>query len=108
MRGQPSRGGTIGLGQGVQPSDRFKRLMSVEDAVCGSPQPPLMTTPLPSAAWRRWTRCWWPFTRGTSTAPAGRAWRPLGSTVTGAPYPDYFRAPDLRASSLTDLALLFR
>lgn len=82
----------------------FERLLTVEDAGRWKPAPEAYTYALhkcgvdPEDAMLVAVHPW--DIDGASRAGLATAW----VNRTGGPYPEYFRAPDLRAASLTDLA----
>ena len=51
----------------------------------------------------RATCCWWPCTRGTSTAPTGAGLRTAWLNRTGGSYPGRFGAPEFGITALTEL-----
>lgn len=84
--------------------DHFERLLTVEDAGRWKPAPEAYAYAVqqcgvdPEDAMLVAVHPW--DTDGASRAGLATAWL----NRTGGPYPDYFRAPDLRAASLADLA----
>jgi len=98
-----STGVVAGLFERAGIADRFEWLMSVEDAGAWKPAAASYAYALAECgvdaldamlvAVHPWD------IDGASRAGLATAWLDR----TGAPYPDYFRATDLRASSLTDL-----